>query len=803
MHWQDFKVGWRQLRKQSAYSAVVILGLSVAIAIVFLLLGFVRFSFSYDTHVPRAGQVYLVNTKLNFSETSQNWLQESPLAIVAQLQQGGAPVHASAYLQQTRSVAVGGEVQEVDLHLVDPGFVDVFGVTAREGDLRATLARPDALALTADAAHQLFGGQPALGRQVQVAGRSYTVGAILPNPPDTTTVPYRILASMQSALLTPEARADLLGNWASLNGRVYLRLNDGAGAEGVTRQLQDAADRSPLRNRVPQEVLAQLGDRKLLEVRLVPLLDAYFRNDVQFDVSARTHGDLRAMLGLCGVAAVILALAIFNFVSLSTVRTLRRQREIAVRKVLGAPVSRIVGLFLAESVMTAVGAALVGLLLALALQQPFARLVNRTLHLFEVTSVLACLLGSVLLGVVASAYPAWVALKIRPTQALAGRDNAETARGLWLRRGMTIVQFGAAMCLSGCCIAIAWQTYYIARSSPGFDPAPLLQVELVASTNLSSEANRSFRDAVARLPGVTDVAAAVEIVGRHRVKQLEHIRRPGGGAVSVTLKGVSPEFFAAYGVGPVAGRVFKDKQDQPGSDAVLINERAAVALGFASAQAAVGQYVQDGEGGNMRVVGVAGEMRHTSLRETTEPVLYFLAKATRVLTVRTDGDRAAVAEAIETLWKQRFPQDVLHMQTGEAAYVQEAEDDARVAAMLAVSTVVASLIAGFGIYVLAAYAVQRRKREITVRKLFGASSRQIAQLLSKEFALIVALAAVCGLPLAAIIIHRYLLDFVERAPIGAWPLLAALGVSGLVAAAATSRHTLAAMRMRPSQSLRD
>ncbi len=804
MHGQDFQVGWRQLRKQGAYSAVVILGLSVAIAIVFLLLGFVRFSYSYDAHVPRAEQVYLVNTKLNFGDAGENWSQESPLVIVSLLQQSGLPVKASAYLQQTRSVVVGSQVQEVDLHLVDPAFIDVFGLKAREGDLRTALSRPDTLAITVSTAHRLFGEQPLLGRVLQIAGRSYTVGAVLPDPPVTTTAPYQMLFSMQSTMLAPAKRADLLSNWGALDGRVYLRLGEGLSAASVTQQLQTAADRSPLRNSVPREVLTQLGERKLLENRLVPLRDAYFSNDVQFDVSARTHGDLRAMLGLCAVAGVILALAVFNFVGLSTVRTLRRQREIAVRKVLGAPMARIVSLFLAESVMTAVGAAVLGLLLAWALQQPFARLVNRAaLQVFDPTSVTACLLGSVVLGIVASAYPAWVALKVRPTQALAGRDNAETARGLLLRRGLTILQFGAAMCLSGCCIAIAWQTYYMAKSSPGFDTSPLLQVELVPSSNLSDEANRSFRDAVARLPGVTEVAAAHEIVGRHRVQQLEHIRRPGGTAVSMTLKGISPEFFAAYNVNALTGRVFSAKLDQPGSDAVVINSRAAISLGFASAQAAVGQYIQDSDGNNFRVVGVAGEMRHASLREASAPVLYFLAKNARVLTIRTQGDRAAVAEAIEGLWKQHFPQDILHLSTGEAAYALDAEEDARVAAMLAVSTVVASLIAGFGIYVLAAYSVQRRKREITVRKLFGAGSWQIASLLSKEFTLIVVAAAVCGLPLAAVVIHRYLMDFVERAPIGGWPLLAALVTSCLVAAAATSRHTLAAIRMRPSVSLRD
>lgn len=320
MHLQDFHVGWRQLRKQGAYSAVVILGLSVAIAIVFLLLGFVRFSFSYDAQVPRSEQVYLVNTQLNFGEVSQKWAQESPLAIVQHMRQSGTAVQATGYLQQTRSVVVGNQVQEVDLHLVDPGFVDVFGVTALQGDLRATLSRPDALAVTAELARRLFGSLPPLGQVVQIGGRSFTVGALLPDSPAASTVPYQMLVGMQSAVLAQDKRADLLSNWAALDGRVYLRLAGALDPAEVTRQVQQAADRSPLRNSVPAEVLTQLAGRKLLEVRLLALRDVYFSDDVQFDISHRTHGDLRAVLGLCAVAAVILLLAVFNFVSLSTVR---------------------------------------------------------------------------------------------------------------------------------------------------------------------------------------------------------------------------------------------------------------------------------------------------------------------------------------------------------------------------------------------------------------------------------------------------------------------------------------------------
>lgn len=804
MKLRDFLIGWRLLLKEPGYSAVVMAGLGIGIAICFLLLGYVRYSFAYDAHVPDNDRVYLVNVRFNYA-SGVSWNQDSPQALVEAARRSGLPVTASGYVPVKRSVVVDNVVHELELHAVSPDFPGMFGIAPLAGSLDAVLASADGLALTERTASRLFAGDAALGKVVHIGDASFRVLAILPDPPATSTAPYAALVGFDSSVFDDKFRKNLLQHWGQLAGKVYLKLAPGVSPADVTRALQDAVDRSPLRSGFPATYLAQLGDRKLMEVRLCALRDAYFQSDVQADDSPTLHGNKSTVLALAGVAVLILVLAVTNYVNLSTVRTLRRQREVAMRKVMGATVGRVVGQFLAESTLVSVMATVAGLLLARVLLVPFAALVNRTLDsVFSPANVLAGLLVGALVGVLAGAYPAWVALRVRVTQALSGRGNSETAAGQWARRVLTVLQFATAMGLAAVCIAIAWQTDYVTRLSPGFDVARLIHIDLPRGSNMTVPNNLAFRDALLRIPGVTGVASAREIVGRHDTKAIASLKQPGGSAANIALKAVSPEFFAVYGIRAIEGRVFDPRIETLDSDAVVINDSAARALGFASAKAAVGQFVTDESGSApSRIVGVAAEVRHTSLHQAPEPVTYYIAKDTRALTVRFDGSVQNVEQAVETLWKRYFPNDALNMYRAQTFFDLDYADDLRVAKMLAASTCISIAIAAFGIYVLAAYGTRRRRREIVLRKLYGASRLKIAQLVGREFLLLIVVSAVLALPLAALVIERYLRGFTERAPIHGWTLAAAFVAAAAIAQLSTLRHLLAAVRLRPSEALRD
>jgi putative ABC transport system permease protein len=284
------------------------------------------------------------------------------------------------------------------------------------------------------------------------------------------------------------------------------------------------------------------------------------------------------------------------------------------------------------------------------------------------------------------------------------------------------------------------------------------------------------------------------------------MRHAGGTASDLNVYSVDPAFFDVYGVKPIAGRLYSPRFDKVNDDdRVVLNVAAARQLGFASPRAAVGQVVTFSGGSRpMQVVGVAPDLRQRSARDGQQPSVFLLRDRIGGFTVRCSGDVDAVRRAILALWPRYFPNeglDVVRVATlmSDMFYA----DDLRLAKLLAASSAIATAIAAFGIYVLAAYSVRRREREIVLRKLYGAGHAAIAKLVAREFAALVGAGAVLGLPFAWVAIQRWLGGFTERAPIGGWTLAAALLVAGVVALVSTLRHALAAVRIRPASALRE
>jgi putative ABC transport system permease protein len=326
---------------------------------------------------------------------------------------------------------------------------------------------------------------------------------------------------------------------------------------------------------------------------------------------------------------------------------------------------------------------------------------------------------------------------------------------------------------------------------------------LQASDDMRNANVRAFRDALVRLPGVSGVAESDSRVTVNINRS--SYQREGGAPVNINRLGVSPEFFKVYGLAPVAGRLFDPARDKAeDKDKVVINESGARLFGFASALDAVGKTVRaPNSEDSMQVVGVVHDIRHRTARETMQPTIYKTSPRTPAFTVRSEGDLETVQRAIEELWPRWFPNDVLVVQRMDSVFAGNYADDLRLAKLLAASSVIATAIAAFGIYVLAAYSVQRRAREIVLRKLYGAGTAAVGSLVMREFLVLLGAGALIGLPPAWLAMQNYLAGFNERAPIGAWTIVGALLVAGAVALGSTLRHTVAAVRIRPALALRE
>ncbi|MEJ6003937.1 FtsX-like permease family protein [Paucibacter sp. AS339] len=797
MKLKDLRVSWRQLLAEPAYSLVVILGLAIAIAATYLIALLLNNRWLPDPAVPAPERVARMEFKGNIPGRNDDWFTNSPFVFANALREAKAPItQAARLLDSEQSLRVGERLSKTQVLFSDADLAPMFGLKALKGDLQAALSKPDTIALTTAAAERVFGaGQEAVGQRVRMNSQDMTVVAVLPRQAANSELQFDALASFDS----PASGAAVQGidkAWYMVAGRVFVRLADGANAAQLTQLMQDIFDRSPGTKEVPPEWSA--GGRKSAFVRAVPL------SRLPFD-GADSSSRLMLYAALGSAAAMMLGLAAINYVNLSSVRTLRRQREIAVRKSLGASPTRLAAQFVAESSLVALLAGAVGLLLAWLLAPALADLldVQFAAKLFAPAQLLSLLLGCLALGAMTGLYPARVALGVHCAPALQGRKQSEGARGRTLRRAMTVFQFCAALTLSGAAVIVVWQSDYVGKLDLGFKTGGLLALDL--PQDIKPEQVDGLYETLKSHPAVQGLSWSDDVPGRNPIGQIDTLAN-GDTKAGARSARYDLGFFSVYQIpmlaGSLEGIVLPDKTE-PGVDRPLaIDETAVKAFGFASAQEAIGKQLMAGPDG-FRIKAVFGAIKQESARNISQPQVFRLSKKVRSVLTLKGPDMAALRAAAAEAWPRYLPDTVIEMNGVDEQLAQRYRMDRNVGRLIAATSLIALLLAAFGVYALAAYTVRRSQLEIVIRKLHGADHRHIAGLLVKEFAPLLGLAAVISLPLIWWIGQQYLAGFVERAPMGGWPLLLALMLTLLMSGLAGLRHGLAAMAMRPILALRD
>jgi putative ABC transport system permease protein len=789
MTFTDLRIGWRQLLAEPAYSAVVVLGLGLALAVTYLIALLLVEDWLPDPQIPAPDRVVSVEFKGNIPGRDDDWFSGAPLPFGEALANANtkAPVtEATRVYQSALAVRAGGQIFKSGVLFADPDLVAMFGFRAEQGELKDVMQRPDRIAVMHETALRWFGRADVIGRTVRIQGKDVTVGAVVAPQKWLRWRKVDALAGFRSSVIDmPEQMQQA---WYMISGNVYARLAPGATPEGLSGLLQHLFDDGPAVKTIPPEWSA--NGRHAAFLRATPLSQLAFKG-------ARNGTQLlmEAAVGLTSL--LMLLVAAINYVNLTTVRALRRQREIGLRKSLGAGPGRLVLQFLVESCLVAVLAGAVGLLLAWWLAPALQDLVQiEIVPVFWRPAMVASLFAlCALLGVATGLYPARVALHIQCGQALQGRQHSEGRGGRQLRRALTAVQFAAAIALSGVALVLMWQNQHVAHLDRGFRTDGVVAIAVPDAA--PAEVVKAFREALARDPAVRAVTLASDVPGRSPIGFVTTVKR-GTQSLNMRSNSVDPDFFRVYRVPVLAGRVdVPPHAVQPGPElSVVIDATAARLLGFASPQAAVGAAIKEGPM-DLRIVGVVGRVKQESARQHDEPQLFHYPLADRNVLSAIGPDLAATKAAALRLWPRYLPDDVPDIDTADHLIGQVMWMDHVFATLIAAASLLALALASFGIYALSAYTVRRNTMQLVIRKLHGAGARNIAAHLGREFMPLLGVGALVGLPLAAWVGQVYLADFVDRAPMGLWPGVLALGVTATIAALATLRHALQAMRLRP------
>lgn len=808
--WQE---AVRSLQRQPAASAVAVVGLALALT-AGLLVGLIALALAdLDPQVPEPERVVLFDFKGNAPDNPTPWITGGPVAIGTLLRQRDVPLELITRVAfDGLDIQHEGRLQPAYLVMADASVVPLLGQRALAGDLAAALTRRDGIAISQGLLQALWGTLPpaqALGRTVTSQGRPYTVAAVLPNT-DPRTPFWRPNPMVGEAMAM--VGWDTQGNrWTAeqrealfmANGRVFARLKPGARAADVGGWMREAAMASPGWAQLPAAWKA--GGREPAYFRGLPLTQLPFEGE---------NAEYWALItALAAASALLLLMAAFNHMNLQAAALLQRRRETALRRSLGADGAALLRLWALEGLLPLLLAALlalgaawmlapwVGPALGFSPRQPLADPLPLPALLGLVAVVLA-------LWPLCSLLPAWQALRRPPAPALQGRTASEGPWGRRTRQWLLGLQLGGALLLLAMTGVLALQQQHLLQADRGFQTEGRYWLGLMVNP-AELPPMEGLARALAQHPAIqhwawSDSPPAQDTRGRLEL----HVSTTNQQQV-LRLSTVSSGFFATYGMRLLAGDV------KPGAAAgeaqMVIDAKAARALGFATPQAAVGALLRGGGGfmqpGNAarRVVAVVADVKLESARDAARPQGFLLNEAPQWDLNVAGPDPVALRRALDEVWQQaglRVPHEIRSASAQRAAvYAQEAQ----LTALLGVVALLAVAVALAGAYALVADTLRRRRTELVLRRLHGAGTAAMARTVLAECAGPALGAALLALPLAAVLGSMYLDGFQDRigwaAGVGV-PVLAAALATAVVTLLALARHLRQALALQPIEALR-
>jgi len=807
-------IALRNLQRNRLYGAITILGLAAAFAAAILIGQFVRHELSYDHWIPGYRQVYKITNELDQPGQAPVLSDVSPPALAGALKAALPSAVAVARIAQifpsVKHLPADTPITDLAFAWVDPDIFKVLPLPVMAGNLASSLQRPDTVVITHSAARRYFHRDLPVGDTLLIAGRPMRVTAVLKDLPSNTNITTEIFASGRSAW-SDLTRMDA-GGGSFAKVLVLVRLSPGTSAGELERALDVAA--------LPQAAAAARlnpGVKRLFHA--VPLGEAHLTPGQAMPVQ-KPIGSRSIAYGLAGVGALIVLVAAINFVTLMTARAARRGVEVGVRKAVGASRGDLMVQFIGETLIQVALAAVIAGALAEALIKPVGAFIQRdlTLDFLHEPALLAGVAGGALvIGLLASIYPALVLSSFRPAAVLKG-SGVHAPGSPVARQALVVVQFAILVGLIVTTATLYRQTQFALGRDLGTVDTKLVY-------NVFAPCGGPYPDQLRALPGVEGVAcSSVEAINTPLVQTRINVKLGGGRAALFDEAPVDFGFFELYGVKPLAGRLFardhgadqaQANPQTPARPNVVINEAAARALGFSSPQAAVDKTMQldppAAPGPNARpppqpstIIGVVPDVP-TTVRTATDPTFYMVQPrfALPLLSVKLTGaDIPGTVRAIDETWTRSTGQPVLREFFLSQYRLSTYLDLIIQRTAIAICAGLAIVIACLGLFALSAYTTERRTKEIGVRKAMGADTPQVVLLLLWQFTIPVLVATAIAIPIGFLAMTWWLRGFVYHVPLSAWTFVAAAVAAVAIAWLTVSWQSFAVARAKPAGSLR-
>ncbi|SDG91750.1 ABC transporter permease [Chitinophaga filiformis] len=780
----------RNLWKNKVYSAVNITGMAIGLACCLTIGLFILEELSYDRFHSHGKHIYRVVEK-NVQAGKVYDVAVTPSPLASSLRRDFAGIEQTCRIGDRSGFFQYGNttVESRNVLVVDHSFFSLFDFRLVKGDVRKVLLGPDEVVITESLADGMFGtawrtSGNLLGRPIQFNDkRTLTLTGIAKDPPTNSHIQFNALLSFSYDELKPERN-----RWDNNDYHTYIQLGKDADVAGISEQLYKYLNRF-----MPESKDA---------LSLQPLYDIYLHSDFAFQTDWSKTSNIVYINIFSVVGLIVLLIAIFNFINLSTARAIQRAREVGVRKAIGAFRIQLIVQFIGESlVMT-----LLAVCMAQALLTVFLPLMNHiadkqiSIPVYNWMYWLAIAVFTLLVSVLAGIYPAFYLSGFKPDKVLKGVFNVQGGR--LFRRTLVTGQFIFSIVLIIGAIVIYKQLAFLQEKDLGFDQSQLLVVNMKNELRKNPallKADLQKQHSIAHVSGSSN--NLVDVVNSTYAIQWEG-QLPDDKFL-MTQANIDPDYLNTTGMRLIAGRNFDTRFTSDTSSAYLINETAAKRMGWTPEQA-LGKSVTlwDKPG---KVIGVVKDFHFRPLTATIEPFLfrYCPRESYSNLLVKTNpGQLHKAISAIEQLYRKYEKQTVPEYQFVDQILNNQYRAQQRTGSVVLYFSILAILVSCLGLFGLAAFTATQRVKEIGIRKIVGASVSQIVLLLSKDFLKLVVLAIVIASPLAWYFTNRWLEDFAYRITISWWVFALAGSAVICITIVTVSLQSVRAALMNPVKSLR-
>lgn len=765
-----FKIAWRNLWKNKTFSAINIFGLSIGIAAFLLIINYLRFEYSYDDAHVKKDRIFRVPMITKEKDGKEQTFAFTYPALAPAMKKDFPEVEETARFRRRSGIVAYGEQRILEngtLYYADHSLFKIFSFQFVKGNAETAFKELNDAVITDETSKKYFGNSDPVGKALRYQGEDYIVKAVLEDIPANSHIRFNILLNYDKYIQLTQGNANTSWGWSDFY--TYVLLKKGTSAKELEAKFPAFTER------YMGEDMKRTG--YINRFYLQPLKDIHTKSKYDYEMAG--NGNL-TYLKYLGIAALfILFIAWINYINLSTAHSLDRSKEIGVRKVAGAGKFQLIRQFLTESLFLNFIAIIAGILIFRFTLPYFSTLIQKDINSFLVTdwqfwffAILVFIIGTLLAGF----YPAFVLSSFHPIQAIkksTAFSGMKSGKNI-LRKSLVILQFVAAIILIAGAVGFYRQLRFMQNRELGVNIKQTLVVNQTGNVDSTQiPAFNAFINDMKANPGISSVTASTSVPG-------EEI----GGSSGFSLKnspvvkrcrvfGIDKEFIPSYGLTILAGRNFTNDKAAVDTNLIiniLVNETAAKIFGFVDPADIVGKEV-DGAGFHCKVIGLVKDYHQESLEYGFDPIIFYPEEERNFrnfsLKINT-ANLPALMAFVKQKWTSHFPESPYSFFFLDQRFNAQYKNDKLFATVLWLFTAIAIAIACLGLFGLSLFTISKRKKEISIRKVLGATLLQITVMITKDYMKLVLFAGGIALPVAFLLVNSWLKKYAFRIDIGLW-----------------------------------